>query len=139
MCRRRPRHRGPGAQRIEAHREAAAEHDGDAQTLVVQAQRGATAADLPPDELRHGRQLLAVGRRLEHGEEPFEERAVERRGEGGGRGAPADLGARGHAVRGQSEVRGYVGAVPDVGRVRRPQGLPEQAAVPGPDHGGEGR
>ncbi|MFD3499699.1 hypothetical protein [Streptomyces sp. NPDC058678] len=73
VCRRRSRHGGPGTQRIEAHRESAAEHDGDAQALVVQAERGAAAVDLPPDELRHGRQLLAVGRRLEHGEEPFEE------------------------------------------------------------------
>ncbi len=129
-----PRRGFPGAQRVEADREPPAEDDGDAQALVVQAERSATAADLPLNEIRHGRQLLAPGRRLQHDEEPLEERAVERRGKRGGGGGAPDLRTRRRLARGQPQMRRQLLGAPDLAGMR-PQRPAEQPSVPRLDHG----
>ncbi len=98
VCRGETRRGRLDTQRVETHGESPAEDDGDAQALVVQAERSATGgpADLASDEFRNGGQLLAPGRRLEDDEEPLEERAVQRCGQRGRRGTPADPGRGGN-------------------------------------------
>ncbi len=96
VCRGETRRGRLDTQRVETHGESPAEDDGDAQALVVQAERSATPADLASDEFRNRGQLLAPGRRLEDDEEPLEERAVQRCGQRGRRGTPADPGRGGN-------------------------------------------
>ncbi len=134
VCRGETRRGRLDTQRVETHGESPAEDDGDAQALVVQAERSATPADLAPDEFRNRGQLLAPGRRLEDDEEPLEERAVQRCGQRGRRGTPAYPRTRRQLPFGQAEMGREIRAPPDPARLR-PQGPPEQTAVSRRHHG----